>query len=96
MLIVWMVFSLATFFVVYKATRRRLQVYTPRLVYRWFLFVYQVTYFLGIVGYLILLLVFTGVGFLLPFNPDSIVEVSRTIITLPNSIICGSHQMAIM
>jgi len=30
MLIVWMVFSLATFFVVYKATRRRLQVYTPR------------------------------------------------------------------
>ena len=72
--------------------------YTPvlRLVYRWFLFVYQVTYFLGIVGYLILMLVFTGVGFLLPFNPDSIVEVSRMTITLPNSIVCGLHQMAIM
>ena len=47
----------------------------PRLVYRWFLAVYQVTYFLGIVGYLLLLLLFTGIGFLFPFHPDTIVEV---------------------
>ncbi len=46
----------------------------PSLVYRWFLFIYQITYALGIIGYIILLLVFTGFGLLLPISPDMIME----------------------
>ena len=53
---------------------------SSRLVYRWFLFVYQITYALGIVGYLILLLLFTGLGLLLPFSPDSVMEFSVVLI----------------
>ncbi len=49
-------------------------------MYRWFLLIYQATYVLGITGYIILLLVFTGVGFLLPLNPDSIMEIGVTLI----------------
>jgi len=50
------------------------------LVYRWFLIVYQVTYALGIIGYLILLLLFTGLGLLLPFSPDDIMEFAVVLI----------------
>ena len=54
--------------------------FLPRLVYRWFFFVYQATYFLGIVGYLVLLLVFTGLGLLLPFSPDTVMEMGVTLV----------------
>ncbi len=52
----------------------------PRLVYRWFLLIYQGTYALGIIGYLILLLIFTGLGLLLPFKPDTVMEVGVTMV----------------
>ena len=51
-----------------------------RLVYRWFLFIYQATYVLGIVGYLILLLMFTGLGLILPVHPDTIMELGVTLV----------------
>ena len=42
--------------------------------------IYQVTYGLGILGYVILLLIFTGIGFFLPFHPDSIMEFGVTLV----------------
>ena len=51
-----------------------------RIVYRWFLWIYQGSYALGIIGYLVLLLVFTGLGLLLPFNPDVILETGVTLV----------------
>ena len=53
---------------------------TTRLVYRWFLLIYQGTYAIGIAGYLTLLLFFTGVGFLLPFEPDTVMEAGVTLV----------------
>ena len=49
-------------------------------MYRWFLFIYQATYVTGIVGYVILLLIFTGIGLLLPVHPDTIMELGVTLI----------------
>lgn len=51
-----------------------------RIVYRWFLWIYQASYILGILGYIILLVVFTGLGLLLPFTPDTILEVGITFV----------------
>ena len=51
-----------------------------RLVYRWFLFIYQASYVLGILGYTILLLVFTGISFLFPINPDTVLEAGVTLV----------------
>ena len=50
------------------------------MVYRWFLIVYQISYVLGIAGYLVLLLVFTGVAFLLPVSPDWVLELAVTLV----------------
>ena len=36
--------------------------------------IYQVSYVLGILGYIVLLVVFSGLGLLLPANPDVILE----------------------
>ena len=47
-------------------------------MYRWFLFVHQATYVLGIVGYLLLMLVFTGLGLL--FHPDTLMEAGVTLV----------------
>ena len=51
-----------------------------RIVYRWFLWIYQASYALGIIGYLVLLLVFTGLGLLIPVNPDIILETGVTLV----------------
>ena len=124
MIIVWTLFSIVTAFVMFKATRKKISVNTPRyehffacvtafcvqllhthsfnfslpptflpslppslslsipfrLVYRWFLFIYQATYVAGIIGYVILLLIFTGIGLLLPLHPDTIIELGVTLI----------------
>ncbi|XP_011405198.2 PREDICTED: RING finger protein 121-like [Amphimedon queenslandica] len=80
MIIVWSIFSVITLFVMFKATRKKLHVNTPRIVYRWFLWIYQASYALGIIGYLVLLLVFTGLGLLLPVNPDIILETGVTLV----------------
>ena len=55
-------------------------IYIHRIVYRWFLLIYQISYVLGVVGYLILLLVFTGVGLFLPVTPDVILEFGVTLV----------------
>ena len=49
-------------------------------MYRWFLIVYQISYVLGIVGYLVLLSVFTGLAFLLPISPDWVLELAVTLV----------------
>lgn len=49
-------------------------------MYRWFLFIYQASYVLGILGYIILLLVFTGISFLFPVNPDTVLEAGVTLV----------------
>lgn len=51
-----------------------------RLVYRWFLLIYQITYALGIIGYLILILMFTGIGLLIPVTPDTVMELGVVLI----------------
>lgn len=36
---------------------------TPRLVYKWFYFIYKLSYALGIVGYIIMMMTFFGLNF---------------------------------
>ena len=51
-----------------------------RIVYRWFLWIYQASYVLGIIGYIVLLVMFTGLGLLLPFTPDVILEAGTILV----------------
>jgi len=70
MISVWSIFTIITLFVIWKATRFPVNPTTPRLVYKWFYNVHRVTYALGIIGYLIIMMTFMGFNVLLLIKPE--------------------------
>uniref|UniRef100_A0A8C3SQ40 Ring finger protein 175 n=1 Tax=Chelydra serpentina TaxID=8475 RepID=A0A8C3SQ40_CHESE len=48
----WGMFSVITSYIIFRATCKSLSGRTPRLVYKWFLLIYKLSYAIGIVGYL--------------------------------------------
>ncbi|KXJ28428.1 RING finger protein 121 [Exaiptasia diaphana] len=74
MIVIWSLFSLATGFIVFKATRSPISNTTPRLVYKWFYTVHKVTYFLGVAGYFIIMLTLLGVNLMFMIRPETSME----------------------
>ncbi|ORZ38692.1 hypothetical protein BCR44DRAFT_36822 [Catenaria anguillulae PL171] len=68
---IYALFVLANSWVVYRATRRPMSSRTPRAVYRWFAAVYQICYFLGIAGYVVVILSLLGISNLVTNGPDA-------------------------
>ncbi|XP_054410584.1 RING finger protein 175 isoform X3 [Pongo abelii] len=62
----WGMFSVITSYILFRATRKPLSGKTPRLVYKWFLLIYKLSYAFGVVGYLVIM--FTMCGFNLFFK----------------------------
>ncbi|XP_032188633.1 RING finger protein 175 isoform X2 [Mustela erminea] len=62
----WGMFSVITSYILFRATRKPLSGRTPRLVYKWFLLIYKLSYAFGVVGYLAIM--FTMCGFNLLFR----------------------------
>jgi RING finger protein 121 len=57
-IIIWSLFSIANGFIVMRALESPMKSSTPRLVYYWFQKVYDVSYFVGMCGYVIMLFAF--------------------------------------
>ncbi|KAK4515762.1 uncharacterized protein ATC70_010715 [Mucor velutinosus] len=68
-LVFWTLYSILNGFVIYKASRKPLEAMTPRMVYKWFTVVYNVSFVVGLVGYIIILIAFFGIAEL--FNAGS-------------------------
>lgn len=69
-IIIWIIFTCITSLVAIKATRSPIERSTPRLLYKWFLLVHKISYILGIVGYVGLMLTFLGFNVLLLIPPN--------------------------
>ncbi|XP_065833215.1 E3 ubiquitin ligase RNF121-like [Oscarella lobularis] len=76
----WTLFSIATLYIIFRATRNPMTATTPRLVYRWFLFVYKLCYALVLIGYLFIMTLLIGGGHLAHVAPDSLMELGTTVI----------------
>ncbi|NXY79368.1 RN121 protein, partial [Glareola pratincola] len=63
-LVIWVLFSAVTAFVTFRATRKPLVQTTPRLVYKWFLLIYKISYATGIVGYMAVMFTLFGLNLL--------------------------------
>ncbi|XP_068024648.1 E3 ubiquitin ligase RNF121-like [Melanerpes formicivorus] len=69
-LVIWVLFSAVTAFVTFRATRKPLVQTTPRLVYKWFLLIYKISYATGIVGYMAVMFTLFGLNLLFSFQQN--------------------------
>ncbi|XP_028377820.1 RING finger protein 175 [Phyllostomus discolor] len=60
----WGMFSVITSYILFRATRKPLSGRTPRLVYKWFLLIYKLSYAFGVVGYLAIIFTMSGLHLL--------------------------------
>eukprot|EP00879_Flechtneria_rotunda_P021404 GHRR01022561.1.p1 GENE.GHRR01022561.1~~GHRR01022561.1.p1 ORF type:complete len:231 (+),score=50.92 GHRR01022561.1:172-864(+) len=62
---IWSVYSSITGYLIYLCMHKKMHHTTPRQVYGWFLAAYKVSVFVGMMGYILLVLDMFGVGLLL-------------------------------
>ncbi|PIK45374.1 hypothetical protein BSL78_17756 [Apostichopus japonicus] len=77
---IWIVWSVVNAYISYKATRKLLPGTTPRLVYRWFNFIYKISYGLGLAGYMIMMATVFGLNLLLLIRPEKCFDVGLLLI----------------
>ena len=65
----WLLFSTISSLVLRKALQKPLHGSTPRLVYKWFYFLHQISCGLGIIGYSIIMATFMGVNMIFGVLP---------------------------
>ncbi|XP_053824852.1 RING finger protein 121 isoform X13 [Vidua chalybeata] len=73
-LVIWVLFSAVTAFVTFRATRKPLVQTTPRLVYKWFLLIYKISYATGIVGYMAVMFTLFGLNLLFRIKPEDAMD----------------------
>ncbi|XP_072466395.1 E3 ubiquitin ligase RNF121 isoform X1 [Notamacropus eugenii] len=73
-LVIWVLFSAVTAFVTFRATRKPLVQTTPRLVYKWFLLIYKISYATGIVGYMAVMFTLFGINLLFRVKPEDAMD----------------------
>merc|ERR1712150_132877 len=59
-IVIWLIFTVITAFVMRKVMEKPIDGSTPRHVYKWFLLLYKVSYVVGIIGYIIMMATFMG------------------------------------
>ncbi|XP_019355931.1 E3 ubiquitin ligase RNF121 isoform X2 [Alligator mississippiensis] len=73
-LVIWVLFSTVTAFITFRATRKPLVQTTPRLVYKWFLLIYKMSYATGIVGYMAVMFTLFGLNLLFRIKPEDAMD----------------------
>jgi len=68
---VWLAFSGITGVVTKKCTEKPIDGSTPRMVYKWFLLIYKVSYVVGIFGYLTMMATFLGFNLIFNVKPST-------------------------
>jgi len=68
---VWLGFSVITGVVTKKCTDKPIEGTTPRMVYKWFLLIYKISYVVGIFGYLTMMATFLGFNLIFNVKPSA-------------------------
>ena len=66
---IWLVFSFVTSLVTKRSLEKPIKGTTPRLVYKWFLLIHNISFFIGIFGFITIMATYLGLNLLLGANP---------------------------
>jgi len=69
--LIWLIFSSITSIIIKKSLEKPIQRNTPRLVYKWFLLIYKISYCVGIFGYLTMMATFLGFNLIFGIKPST-------------------------
>ncbi|GFR16033.1 RING finger protein 121 [Trichonephila clavata] len=69
-IVTWVIFTILTAIVISRALQKPIAGMTPRLVYKWFYLIYMISYAIGVVGYIIVLLTLLGVNLMFRSLPQ--------------------------
>ncbi|KAI5636945.1 hypothetical protein NE865_10360 [Phthorimaea operculella] len=75
-IVIWAIFTLLTAVVIRKSSLRPMSVTTPRLVYKWFYLIYKLSCFLGVFGYILMMVTFLGLNLLFGHKPQAWMDVA--------------------
>lgn len=70
----WFIFSVITAYISFRATRKPLACTTPRLVYKWFLLLYKISYATGIFGYSVVMFTLFGINLIFRIKPEDAMD----------------------
>lgn len=79
-IIVWLLFTLISSTLFYRSSRKQIDGSTPRLVYRWFFFIYQASYICGIAGYILIILTLFGFNLIVQIKHQTTMDLGFVII----------------
>lgn len=72
---IWVVFSSITSLIAKRALEKPMQGTTPRLVFKWFMAMYKVSYCVGIFGYITMMATFLGLNVIFRVAPSTWMDV---------------------
>jgi RING finger protein 121 len=75
-LVIWFIFTIITGIVAKRATKSPIDRTTPRQFYKWFLLTHKISYFMGVIGYIMLMLTFFVGNFLYFISPTAAIDCS--------------------
>ncbi|KAI9296004.1 hypothetical protein K502DRAFT_337399 [Neoconidiobolus thromboides FSU 785] len=87
----WCFFSILNSWIIYQASKTPLNHLTPRLVYKWFEVTHNISYVVGMVGYIGLMITL----FMIP-PPEQPNETSEFMISLPFKLLCYGLYFGIL
>lgn len=70
----WLLFTCITALIVKKAVETPIEKTTPRLVYKWFYFIYKLSYALGLVGYCLMVIAVSGLNTIIGIKAETVMD----------------------
>ncbi|CAE1330945.1 RNF121_175 [Acanthosepion pharaonis] len=79
-IIIWLIFSIITAYITFRATRKPLTGTTPRLVYKWFLSIYKLSYGVGVIGYVLIMCTLFGLNVVVQAKSQAAMDVGLLVL----------------
>ncbi|VDM71933.1 unnamed protein product, partial [Strongylus vulgaris] len=79
-LVTWLIYTICSTWIWRKSTEDHISGTTPRLVYKWFLFLHKLSYVLGVAGYIIMIFTLMGLNFIFGLQSTTCMDAVESVL----------------